>query len=140
MKKRIPVRTHSAGFMALAVLTLLAILVAPICAPLCAASACASRSSQGQCHEMANMIAGGSEQFVAESKACEASDFSAMLVKPDEKPLSLQNVQSNSEVVFFGRSAEKALRSLPVSAADLSVHPFPLQLADSHSMTTILRI
>jgi len=140
MKKRIPVRTHSTGFMALAVLTLLAILVAPICAPLCAASACPSRSSQGQCHEMANMIAGGSEQFVAASKACEASDFSAVLVKPNEKPFSLQNVQRNSEVAFFGRSAEKAPRGLPASATDLSVHPFPLQLADSHSMTPILRI
>src|SRR5271168_4452536 len=34
MKKRIPPRTRSASFIALAVLTLLAILVAPICAPL----------------------------------------------------------------------------------------------------------
>jgi hypothetical protein len=140
MKKRIPVRIRPASFIALAVLTLLAILVAPICAPLCAARACASSPNQGQCHEMASMIASGSEQLVAANKACEASDFSAVLVKSDEKPFSLQGAQCYSTGSLFGRFAEKALGSLAASAAAPSVHQVSPELGESLLMSTILRI
>jgi hypothetical protein len=140
MKKSTAVRTKPASFTALAVLTLLAILVAPICAPLCAASACASGANQGQCHEVASTSASGSEQVVAANKACESSDFSAVLVKSDEKPFWLQSVRSYSTLALSSHSAEKVLRALPANAGDVSVHLVPLQLADSRSMTTILRI
>ena len=86
------------------------------------------------------MMASGTEQFVAANKACEASDFSAVLVKSDEKPFFLQSAQSDSTVALFGHSAEKALGRLSASDAGLSAHRVPPELGESLLMSAILRI
>ena len=86
------------------------------------------------------MIAGGSEQFVAANNACEASDFSAVLVKSDENPFSLHSVQSYSKVALFCNSAESPLGRSAASATELKGRLVSQQLTCSHLMATILRI
>jgi hypothetical protein len=125
---------------ALALVTVLALLLAPVCAPLCAAQACSSGAPEEQCHGMGSMGAVGGEQFVAVGKRCGAPDLSAVLLKADEKSTSLQNMRNVPvRIRLMGTPAER-LGSLHAFSDDLSLHRVPLELSSSLLLTTILRI
>jgi hypothetical protein len=140
MNKAIPVRVRTTNAAALAFLTVLALVIAPACAPLCAAKICPSGTRQGQCHEIASVGADGSEQLVAPSKDCGASDFSAVLVKADEQSLLSQSVRNDSLQTLINGPSGQSLSSLHVSLVRWDVHRVPIESADSLLWTTILRI
>src|SRR5580658_773950 len=79
---------------AIAVVTVLALLAVPICAPLCAAKTCSSNASNEHCHEMANMGVDTGEHFIALTKSCGSSDFSAVLVKTDEQAMDSRDARN----------------------------------------------
>jgi hypothetical protein len=85
------------------------------------------------------MSADGSEQFVAAGKACGASDFSAVLVKADEKSSVLQSVRIATAPIRVIGPAER-VASLPTASGHRGVNLVPLELRDSLLLTTILRI
>src|ERR1700675_1559163 len=140
MNETIQVRARPANAPALALLTVLALVIAPVCAPLCAASSCSSGGLQEQCHEMASMGALGSEHFVAPSKACGSSDFSAVLVKADVRSLLSRGAWSNGAPVLASVSPENGLGSLRPSRAFWRVRRVPLVSSGSTLSNTILRI
>jgi hypothetical protein len=139
MRERTPFPRPPANAIVLALVTVVALLVAPVCAPLCAAKACSSGTAQERCHEMGSMSADGSEQFVAAGKACGASDFSAVLVKADEKSSVLQSVRIATAPIRVIGPAER-VASLPTASGHRGVNLVPLELRDSLLLTTILRI
>lgn len=139
MSERTPVPRRPAKAIALA-LVVLALLVAPVCAPLCAAKACSSGAGQEQCHEMAGMGAAGGEQFLAGSKACGAPDFSAVLVKADERSLFLRTVRNDPAPMRLIGAPAKRMGSLAATWEHLSVPRVPLEPSDPLLLTTILRI
>jgi hypothetical protein len=140
MKQAIPIRVGRTSAVAFALLALLALIVAPTCAPLCAANICSSNTAQGQCHEMANMGADGSERLVAPSRICSSPDFSAVLAKVDgQTPLS-KGARNNSNQSLISRSSEQGLGGLHIDPEHWDVHRIPSRPADSLLLATILRI
>jgi hypothetical protein len=89
---------------------------------------------------MASMGANGGEQYAATSKACGATDFSAVLVKADEQSLLWQVVRKDSGPVLIAHSPEVALDSLGASPGRWGVHRVPLESKVSLPLNTILRI
>jgi hypothetical protein len=140
MQKRTPFSNSPAKVIALTLVTVLALLVAPICAPLCAAKACSSATGQKQCHEMTSMGRDGGEQFVAASKSCGASDFSAVLVRANEGTVFLQGARNGTAPLHVRGAPPERFDSLPTTSEHLRVHGVPWQLADAVLLTTILRI
>jgi len=138
MSEVIPVRARPLN--AIAIVTVLALLAAPICAPLCAAGTCSSSTRQVQCHEMGTMGADGGEQFVAPSKACGASDFSAVLVKADEQSLLLQEQQRDTHPTLIDASSGDGLGSCDESLGRWGLHRVPLKSTNLLLPGTILRI
>ncbi len=140
MNQAITVRVGRTSAAALAFLTVLALTVAPTCAPLCAANICSSNTAQGQCHEMANMGADGSERLIAPSKICSSPDFSAVLVKADGQTLLSQGARNTPERSLMSRSSEQGLGGLHINPEHWDVHRVPSKSADSLLLITILRI
>jgi hypothetical protein len=140
MKQAIPIRVGRTSAVAIALLALLALIVAPTCAPLCAANICSSNTAQGQCHEMANMGADGSERLIAPSKICSSPDFSAVLSKADDQTLLSQGARNNPDQSLISRSPEQGPGSLYVDPEHWDVHRVPSKSADSLLLITILRI
>jgi hypothetical protein len=140
MNKAIPVRVGRTSAVALALLALLALIVAPTCAPLCAANICSSNTAQGQCHEMANMGANGSERIVAPSKTCSSRDFSAVLAKADDQTLLSQGARNDPEQSLMNRSSEQGLGSLYIDPQHWDAYRIPSSPTDSLLLATILRI
>jgi hypothetical protein len=142
MSKKTQVRARRAKFMVIALVTVLALLVAPVCAPLCAARGCPSNAFPGteKCHEMANMGSSGSEKLDAPCKLCGASYLSAVLVNTEEQS-SLSSVSLNdaTPVRLIG-SRELSLSHLQTSPEHDRVHPPPIELANLSLLTTTLRI
>jgi hypothetical protein len=89
---------------------------------------------------MASMGTDGGEQFVAASKTCGASEFSALLIKADEKSSVLQSVRNAPAPIRVIGAPSEHLASLPAASEHLSVHRVPLELRNSLLLTTILRI
>ena len=124
----------------LAFLTVLALLIAPVCAPLCAAKSCVSGVRQEQCHDVAATGGDGRPQLVAPGTACGVSDFSAVLVRPDEECLLSQGARNPAARVIHQGSPELRLESLRQGPRGPGVHLIPLESSDSLLLTTILRI
>jgi hypothetical protein len=141
MNENLQVRAQSSNAVVLAVVTVLALLVAPICAPLCAANACSSAGGrQVQCHDMARFSTDASEQLAAPSKFCGAADFSAVLVRADEKSPVLERVRNApASIGIIGVRSER-VGSLAAASEHLSLHRVSLELSNSLLLTTILRI
>jgi hypothetical protein len=123
---------------ALALMTVLALLVAPICAPLCAGKTCASnmrssRIGQEPCHEMASMGANPADQYLAPSKTCAATDFSAVLVKADRQ-------RANSASALISLSPDAKLESVNPGPGRSGAHRVPLESKSPSPLNTILRI
>jgi hypothetical protein len=140
MNQAIPVRTRPANVAMLALLTVLALAIAPVCAPLCAAKTCSSGAGQGQCHEMANMGADGSERLVAPNKVCGASEFSAVLVKASGQSLLSPGLRNDPAQALINGSYAQSLASLHASPERWDVHRVPIKSANPLLLTTILRI
>jgi hypothetical protein len=139
MNQAIPVRARPANSAVLAFLTVLALVTAPVCAPLCAAKSCASGVRPQQCHDMATTGADGRPQLAAPGKACGVSDFSAVLVKPDEYLLS-QGARTAAAPGVLNGSPALGLESWRIGPRPPGVHLIPLESSDSRLLTTILRI
>lgn len=140
MNEAIPLRVRPANAAVLALLTVLALVIAPICAPLCAARICSSGGHQERCHEMASVGAADSQHFVAPSKNCGASDFSAVLAKADERSLLARGVGNNGAPALASAPPEKGLRILRASPAFWDLLHMPLASSGSPLPITILRI
>jgi hypothetical protein len=140
MNQTIPVRARPANVAMLAMLTVLALAIAPACAPLCAAKICPSGAGQGQCHEMANMGADGSGRLVAPNKVCGASEFSAVLVKADAQSLLSRELRIDPAQTLINHSSAQSLASLHASPDRWDVHRVAIKSANSLLSTTILRI
>ena len=138
MNQAIPVRTRPANVAMLAMLTVLALAIAPVCAPLCAAKTCSSGA--GQCHEMANMGADGSERLVAPNKVCGASEFSAVLVKASGQSLLSPGLRNDPAQALINGSYAQSPASLRASPERWDVHRVPIKSANPLLLTTILRI
>jgi hypothetical protein len=136
----IPVRARPAKAAVLAFLTVLALVTAPVCAPLCAAKSCASGVQREPCHDMATSGADGRLQLVAPGKACLASDFSAVLVKPEEEYLLSDGVRNHAAPVILNSSSELGLESLQIGPERPGVDLIPLESSDALLLTTILRV
>src|SRR5580658_5928847 len=124
----------------IAVVTVLALLAIPICARLCAANTCSSNASNEHCHEMASMGADGGDQFIAPTKSCGSFDFSAVLLKPDERGIDSRGLRNALPAKIFGVRAEQ---SQPVAFSNSvlsSARRVPLELANSLQLTAVLRI
>jgi hypothetical protein len=89
---------------------------------------------------MASMAANGGEQYLATSKTCVATDFSAVLVKADEQSLLWQVGRNDSAPVPIAHSPEVGLESLRASPEPWGVHRVPLESKPSLLLNTILRI
>jgi hypothetical protein len=124
----------------IAVVTVLALLAIPICAPLCAVNTCSSHASNEHCHEMASMAAGTGEHFIAPTKSCGSSDFSAVLVKIDEQAVDSHEARNALSAKILGVRNEQtqpgAFRNSPLGRA----HHVPLALANSPQLSAVLRI
>lgn len=127
----IPVRAHSTTVIAL--MTVLALLAVPICAPLCAARSCSSRASHEQCHEMASLGANPGDQYVAPTKTCTATDFSAVLVKADEQ-------RADSAPALLSHSPETKLENVNSGPGRSGAHRVPLKSKPPSPLSTVLRI
>jgi len=137
---KMPTRALPARTVVLVLATVLALLVAPVCAPLCAAGGCASSARAETCHDMAGMVSGGGEEFVAAGKACGNADFSAVLGRADERSLRSTSGRGDFAAVVAGGSTVRSFSSLHGSGARGRVHRVPLEVRDSSSLGTILRI
>ena len=140
MNETIPVRARPANAAVLAFLTVLALVIAPLCAPLCAVKRCASGARQAQCHGTATTGADGQSQLLAPGKACGVSDFSAVLVKPDEEYLLSQDGRNPAAPVSLSGFPELGVASLRLGPQRRGVHLIPLASSDSLLLATILRI
>jgi len=129
-----------ADVIALALVTVLALLIAPICAPLCAMRACSSGMAPEPCHGMASTGADGGEQFVATNKACRTPDFSAVLVKADEKTALLESARNVPAQAPVSRTIPERLGSSLATVGHSSACRVPSELSDALLLTTILRI
>jgi hypothetical protein len=136
----IPIRARPVNITVLAILTGLALAIAPVCAPLCAAKICPPGAGQGQCHEMPSMGAGGSERFVAPNKPCGASEFSAVLVKAGEQSLLSPELRNDPAQALINGSSAQSLAGLHASPERWVVHRVPIESANFLLLTTILRI
>jgi hypothetical protein len=133
-------RTRPAGATVVAVFTALALLIAPVCAPLCAASHCSSSAHQEPCHETVSSGADGVAQFVAPSNVCGTSDFSAVLIKVDEKYLLSQTGPGSTPPALVHHSPELTRENFPLSPQLWGGRRVPLETEDSPLQSTILRI
>jgi len=140
MSKSIPVHSRPGGAIALALVTVLALLVAPICASLCAARSCSPGASREKCHDVASMGAGGGEQFVAPRKACGAPDSSAVLVKSDEQTSFSRRVSSTQAPMLVSGSTENRLTQLAARPGWRDTSRVSSNSAGSAWRTAILRI
>lgn len=133
-------RMGSPATVSLAIITVLAVLVAPVCAPLCAARICSAAPSQGQCHDMAGMPDGDGERIAALGKTCGNFEFSAVLVKADEQSLSSQSVRTDAPAVLIVSSHRKSVAQPSPSIGRCGEHRVPLEPASSFLLAMILRI
>jgi hypothetical protein len=140
VNQAIPVRARPANVALLPILTVLALAIAPVCAPLCAAKICSSGTGQSPCHEMASMGANGSERLIAPSKACGASEFSAVLVRVGGQSLLSRELRNDPAQALINGSAGQSLARLHVSPERWGVHRVPIKSANSLLLTTILRV
>jgi hypothetical protein len=89
---------------------------------------------------MAVMGASGAEHLVAPSKACGATDFSAVLVKANEQSSLSQELQSDTARALIGISPGHGLASLDESPGRWRLHRVPSKSADALPLTVVLRI
>ncbi len=131
------IRSREPRRTAAAVLTLLAILIAPVCAPLCAAKHCARLE---QCHGMTSKGDRSGAILVAPGKGCALVDFSAVLVKAEEHSPLERGARSDPAPGPIRLSLENAAGSLQANPARWDIHRIPLESPDSLPLTAILRI
>jgi hypothetical protein len=140
MNEMMRVRARPASAAVLALLIVLALMIAPVCAPLCAAKSCASGVRPEPCHDMATTGADDRLQLVARGMACLASDFSAVLVKPDEEYLLSAGARNHAAPVILNGSSRLGLESLRIGSERPGVNFIPLESSDAPLLTIILRI
>jgi hypothetical protein len=108
----------AAGSMALALLTVLALLVAPVCAPLCAAKVCGSGAAPGQCHEAVSVGStdNDSPPTMASGKTCRIPELSAVISKADKM---LSASREFSGVTSVAKTHDMPTRSFAGSTGSL---------------------
>ena len=87
---------------ALATITLLAMITAPLCGPLCAAGACmpSTESQTANCHDGATLVkSDGQESTIGATKACNLSELPA--AKLNESTSRLDRQQERSAVLVL---------------------------------------
>jgi hypothetical protein len=89
---------------------------------------------------MASMTATGGEHFIAPTKSCGSSDFSAVLVKIDEQAVDSHEVRNALSARILG---VRAGQTKPVAFSKSLLgrtHQVPLALATSLQLTAVLRV
>jgi hypothetical protein len=140
MSKPLPSLASQTYISFIAVVIVLSLLAVPICAPLCAVKTCPSNASNEHCHEMASMGADGGDQFIAPTKSCGSFDFTAVLLKPDERGIDSRGLRNALPAKILGVRAEQS-QPVAFSNSILSrARRAPLELANSLQLTAVLRI
>jgi hypothetical protein len=134
------VRARRVHANALALVTVLALLVAPVCAPICAARACASRSSDQRCHEMAGISTQGGEHLIAQGKSCGAVELYAVLVDTGERSTPSQELRNVPPHLIASDHSDVSLGPLDAHPDGWPLHRGPLGWVDSPQSPMILRI
>jgi hypothetical protein len=140
MSATIPSRAPAGYAIALTLVTVLALLVAPVCAALCAAKNCSAGMSQAQCHEMAPAKTSASTHLAAPSETCQGADLSAVLFKADEMCVRLQKAPIGSTPEILGAAMERGFANLQASLWRGRMYRIPPASTDSPLITAILRI
>lgn len=140
MNQRNQIRPLGLQRTAAALLTLLAILIAPVCAPLCAAKHCSPAARLEQCHKTASTGDRSGDVLVAPGKDCAIADFSAVVVKAEEHSPLKRAARSDPAPAPIHLSLESVVGSLHASRDRWDIHRIPLESPDSLKLTTILRV
>lgn len=86
------------------------------------------------------MAADTGEHFIAPTKSCGSSDFSAVLVKADEQGVDSHEARNALSAKILGVRTEQtqpvAFSNSPLGRA----HHVPLELANSSQLSAVLRI
>jgi hypothetical protein len=142
--KRMKVRTNTRrgawSATAIALVTVLALLVAPICGSLCAAKVCGPSAAQGQCHEMAQAGTNGGATIAAVGKACKTPELSAVISRGDERPSANRQVRTEAAAKAIGDALRLAATGASESPGGWRDARTRLVAADPSLVTTILRI
>jgi len=139
MSDILSVRTRPLAASTLALVTVLALLLAPICAPLCAASSCSPAAAKNQCHESSPTSAAQHNLFTPH-KICGAADYSAVLLNADEQASLQRDTRSFSASSSVSRPAEREASTSPAMLVRWGEHLLPTAPPSSLLLTTILRI
>jgi hypothetical protein len=137
MNDILPVRTRPQPASALALVTVLALLLAPVCAPLCAARNCSAGAAKDQCHETAPAAA--QHDLLTPHKICGNTDFSALLTNQDEQA-SFQRDARSIAASPVSLSAEREAAASPILLVRWGEHLVPIAPPSSLLLTTTLRI
>jgi len=138
MSDFLPVRNCPLATSSLAIVTVLALLLAPVCAPLCAARNCSAGAAKDQCHESSPTSA-AQHDLLTPHKICGNSDFSAVLTNQDEKASFQRGARSIAASSPLSRPAELAATS-PIKLVRWGEHLVPITPSSSLVLTTTLRI
>ncbi|MGB7281353.1 MAG: hypothetical protein WBE13_03745 [Candidatus Acidiferrum sp.] len=140
MSETFPTRAQSASAIALALVTVLALLVAPVCGSLCAARNCSAGMSHAHCHDMASMSATSGAQFAAQGKTCAGADLTAVLVMAGDQTFLFREGRITSAPVTISVLLEQGFASLQTSPSRGRPYRVSVSSRDSLRLTTILRI
>jgi hypothetical protein len=99
-----------------------------------------SEAHHEPCHEMTNMPANGDDHYTAPNKTCGATDFSAVLVTPDEQSSPVQGARSGSAPTLIVPSPAHGLDGFRAIQERWAVHRVPLESSDFLPLTIVLRI
>jgi hypothetical protein len=124
---------------AFALVTVLALLLAPVCAPLCAAKNCSAGAANDQCHEAAP-IAAAQHNVLAPHKICGNTDFSAVLTNQDEQASFQRDARSIAASSPHSRPVQQEVAISPVMLVRWGEHLVPIAPPSSLLLTTTLRI
>jgi len=139
MSDILSVRIRPLAASAFALVTVLALLLAPVCAPLCAASSCSPGATKDQCHETASSAA-ATHNVLAPHKICGNTDFSAVLSNPDEQASLQRNARRVAASSPLIRPAEREAATSPILLVRWGEHLVPIAPPSSLLLTTTLRI
>src|SRR5712664_1396497 len=137
-----PRRTKGLLAQVCAVMTMLALVVAPACAPLCAARVCSpalgSTEGDSPCHLMG--IALGSATHAYGAQSCGARELPAAALNSRNNNGSLQNDRFDAFGVGLNISSQKASSVSEQSQDHCFVCTSSHQRSSSLSLTSVLRI
>src|SRR5579863_7121014 len=134
-----PVRNRPLATGSLAIVTVLALLLAPVCAPLCAASSCSPAAAKNQCHESSPTSA-AQHNLLTPHKTCGAADYSAVLLNADEQASLQRDTRSFSASSSVSRPAGREASTSPAMLVRWGEHLVLIAPPSSLLQTTTLRI